>query len=160
MKSLVAVAAVALMALVAGFRFNSSNGVEVGQDRVEAEVMAWMEDYLAQYTDLDPDPLLDAWLQEDCSSVSFAEKAVTRQELEAQVNGVLDGWEAVRLELLPGSVVDVISADMAVFQGTARQDFTPKGGEPGVWRIHFTFFLNKVNGEWKIKRNHVSGGAW
>ena len=68
MKSLVAVAAVALVVLVAGFRFNSSNVVEVRQDRVEAEVMAWMERYLARYTELAPDPLLNAWLEEDCST--------------------------------------------------------------------------------------------
>ena len=53
MKSLVAVAAIAVVASVAGFRFNSSNVEEVKQDRVEAEVMAWMERYLARYTELD-----------------------------------------------------------------------------------------------------------
>mgnify|MGYP001828313569 CR=1 FL=1 len=128
--------------------------------QIETEVMEWMGSHVRDYAELNPELLLGAWNAEDCSSTRFADRSTNRQELEAQVRRVLGGWASVNIELLPGSVVDVISPSMAVFQGTGRQEYTPQGGQPGLYRVHFTYFLEKNTGDWKIRRNHVSGGVW
>ena len=66
---------------------------------------------------------------------------------------------SVDQEWLPGSVVDVISPSMALFQGTVTSDVTMPDGEAFVQHVHHTILLAKVDGSWKIQRRHVSGGV-
>jgi ketosteroid isomerase-like protein len=127
--------------------------------QIEAEVMAFAEDHLATFEALDADRLTGYWVEGNITSVSFAERIVGPEEMAAFYENLVGGWATNDGEWLPGSVVDVISTDMALFQGTARQETTTPEGGSRLMNLHFTHFLKKIDGTWKIQRNHVSGGV-
>ena len=130
---------------------------EVAQ--VEAEVMAFAEDHLSAFEALDADRLTGYWVQDNVTSVSFAERIVGLEDMALFYENLVARWASNEMEWLPGSVVDVIASDVALFQGTARQATTSPEGESQVMEVHFTHFLRKMDGTWKIQRNHVSGGV-
>jgi len=127
--------------------------------QVEAEVMDWAEDLSTAYEQLSRDRLAGYWLQENVSSVSFAERAVGLEEIAAIIQNLMANRASIDQEWLPGSVVDVLSPTMALFQGTMRSSVTTPDGNAFVQRVHHTILLKKVDGSWKIQRSHVSGGV-
>jgi ketosteroid isomerase-like protein len=127
--------------------------------QIEAEVMAFEENKLPAFMALDADRLMGLWVGGDISSVSFAERIVGLEAMRTFYEQLVASWAETRMEWMPGSVVDVIAPDLALFQGTARQATTNEDGVSYVQNVHFTDFLKKVEGEWRIQRNHVSGGV-
>ena len=127
--------------------------------QIEAEVMAFAGTHIKAFMDLDADQLMDLWVDGNISSVSFSERIVGAEDMMAFYDNLVSGWAETRMEWLPGSVVDVLSPDWALFQGTTEQATTNLEGVSFVQHVHFTDLLKKVDGEWKIQRNHVSGGV-
>jgi len=127
--------------------------------QIEAEVMAFAEDHLTAFEELSSDRLMGFWAEGSISSVSFNQRVVGSEEMVPFYENLVTLWTTTEMEWLPGMVVDVISPDVALFQGTARQATTTAEGENELMTVHFTHLLKKVNGSWRIHRNHVSGGA-
>jgi ketosteroid isomerase-like protein len=115
--------------------------------QIEAEVMAFAEDHLATFEALDADRLTGYWVEGNITSVSFAERIVGPEEMAAFYENLVGGWATNDGEWLPGSVVE------------ARQETTTPEGGSRLMNLHFTHFLKKIDGTWKIQRNHVSGGV-
>ena len=128
--------------------------------QIEAEVLGFADAHLAAFGQLDAGLLLSYWMEDNISSVSFAQRMVGTEETSTFFDGLVASWQQTTSEWQPGSIVDVISPTLALFQGTSRQEVTLSDGGELVQRIHFTHFLKKIDGEWKIQRNHVSGGVW
>jgi ketosteroid isomerase-like protein len=126
--------------------------------QIETEVMAFEESKAAAFSTLDPDRLMELWADGEISSVSFGEdRIVGRGEMQAFYENLLPNWAETKLEWLPESTIDVLAPDLVLFQGTARQATTNQEGSSYVQHVHFTELLRKMDGEWKIRRNHVSG---
>jgi len=128
--------------------------------QIEAEVLEFAEAHLSAFGELDADLLMSFWLEDNISSVSFVQRMAGTEEMSAFFDGLVASWQQTNAEWQPGSIVDVISPTMALFQGTSRQEVAFSDGRELVQRVHFTHFLRKVQGEWRIQRNHVSGGVW
>jgi len=165
MKGLIAVLGLLLVLGVGFFLYSSPTApsaemTEAEIAQIEAEVMQFAEAHLSAFGELDAEVLTSFWLEDNISSVSFAERMVGTEETSIFFDGLVASWQQTNSEWQPGSIVDVISPTMALFQGTSRQEVAFSDGRELVQRIHFTHFLKKVDGEWKIQRNHVSGGVW
>ena len=108
---------------------------------------------------MNADRLTDYWLQDNVSSVSFAERDVGLEEIAARYQYLISTRTSIDQEWMPGSVVDVISPTMALFQGTMRSSVTTPDGNAFVQHVHHTLLLKRADGSWKIQRGHVSGGV-
>jgi len=127
--------------------------------QIEAEVMAFSDDWAAAFNEMNADRLAAYWVQENVSSVSFADRRVGIEEISAAYPDLFSGRVSTNQEWLPGRVVDVLSPTAALFHGTVRSEITPSEGDAFVQHVHFTHLLRKVDGTWKLQRNHVSGGV-
>lgn len=153
-----------LVVLAAAFLLYSSptappEMTEADRARIEAEVMAFADSHIQAFMALDAERLMDFWIAGDISSVSFAQRIVGADDMRAFYESLVSSWAETQMEWLPGSTVDVLSPDLALFQGTTRQATTNQEGESFVQHVHFTDLLEKVDNSWKIRRNHVSGGV-
>jgi len=142
MKRLIAVVG---LVLLVGCQAPPAEMTEAEIAQIEAEVMEFADTHLAAFSELDTDLLLSFWMDDDISSVSFAQRAVGTGELSAFFDGLVASWQQTESAWQPGSIVDVISPTMALFQGTNRQDVSFTDGRELVQRIHFTHFLKKIN---------------
>lgn len=151
-----ALPAVAVLLLVSACQAPPSQMTDAEKAQIEAEVSEWAEGFLAAFGELNPDRLMRLWVGENISSVSGGLRLTSAAELDGFYQNLVAGWASVEMEWLPGAVVDVLSPDIALFQGTARQVAVDPEGVRGVGDVHFTNLLKKVEGAWKIQRNHVS----
>lgn len=154
------VAALGILSLVAACQTTPPEMTTADRTQVEAEVNEWAEGFLAAFADLNPDQMMSFWIQDGVSSVSFARRMTSSAEMADFYHGLLSGWTSSQAEWMPGIVIDVISPTTALFQGSSRQATTNPEGVGLVQLIHFTHYLKKVDGAWKIQMNHVSGGAF
>ena len=152
------IVALAILSLVASCQTTTPEMTSADRAQVEAEVNEWADGFLAAFADLNPDKMTSFWTQDGISSVSFARRMTSSAEMADFYDGLLSGWTSSQAEWMPGIVIDVISPTTAVFQGSSRQATTNSEGVSLVQLIHFTHYLKKVDGAWKIQMNHVSGG--
>ena len=126
--------------------------------QIEAEVTAFQEGKAEAYSTLDPDQVMALWADGEISQVSFGlDRIIGQEEMQAFFENLLSTWTESQMAWLPGSTIEVLSPDLALFQGTVRHATTNQEGVSRVQHVHFTDLLRKMDGEWKIQRNHVSG---
>jgi ketosteroid isomerase-like protein len=161
-KGLIAVLFALVILGLAFFLYSSPSAppemTEAEIAQIEGEVMAFEEGKPAAFSTLDPDRLMELWADAEISSVSFGEDRIIGHEaMQAFYENLLPTWAETQMEWLPGSTIQVLSPELALFQGTVRQATTNQEGVSYVQHVHFTDLLRKMDGEWKIQRNHVSG---
>ena len=151
-------AAFAVLLLVTACQAPPAEMTEAEIAQIEAEVMAFEESKAAAFSTLDPDRLMEFWADGDISTLNFGEDRIIGQEgLRAFYENLLPSWAETQMSWLPGCTIDVLSPELALFQGTVRQPITNQEGVSYVEQVNFTELLRNIDGEWKIQRSHASG---
>ena len=79
--------------------------------QIEAEVLGFADAHLSAFGQLDADLLLSYWMEDNISSVSFAQRMVGTEETSTFFDGLVASWQQTSSEWQPGSIVDVNLSD-------------------------------------------------